>query len=392
MNTPTSSATVFETAELCAYIIDFLHDCTDLKSCALVSHAFIYPAQLHLFYEIDLDIPSPAAVARLSKILDAAPHLCLHIRRLCSSMDAVILAHISNLHLPRLNFLQLFSHLGANVGLPAFHAAQNLLALPSLRTFVMDVSPLDRAAIDVLFARCTPTLRTLDLRYVKIVPRPNVIRSSPPADVRRRAQLKELRLLCTLDGAWFTDPQCPLDLSQLQLVDVYISSSPELRRVLEAASSTIEELRRRPSLAPFFALTKLRLFGEPSDLIAALEPLRKLDRLQVLIIASRTFQPYAHPEDYQGPPPEIARRCLAQLDATVAAIHLPILTRFELSVLPPMRDVVLAISPNSASDSQPTGLVAVAVLAEKTRVAMVQAFPQMHARGVLVVREYRDVA
>ncbi|KAJ6548644.1 hypothetical protein B0H19DRAFT_1379028 [Mycena capillaripes] len=387
----TSRATVSATAELCAYIIDFLHgSAVDLKSCALVSHAFTFPAQGHLFNEIH--ILSSSTATALVRLLQATPHLLPLVQRVKALVNSDILAHITKICLPRLNYL-LLSQVGYNaVSTSRVYALQDLISLPSLRTLIIGgVKFRDSAALDLLFERCTPSLQRIDLRNVTLKDPHVSIPSSPPAaQSRPRVLLKALHLMQSINvGRWLLDSQCRLDVSQLSYIDLYSSSSPELAQALGAASTTIEELHLHTadlmtglSLAPFTIIKKLQIMGGPSDLATAISSFpSRLDRLQVLRIASRAFMPYA--EMRHGPTRDSTQTHLTHIDAAVATTHLPALTRVELFMWQPVGEDALT----STADLQPTEAAVHPV--ERTRTALVRAFPQLHARSVLVVRDYR---
>lgn len=251
MNTHSSWDTVFGTAELCAHIIGFLRESKDLQSCALTCQAFTFPAQTRIFYEIDVpflrstNLSSVAedTISRLRRILDQAPHLRSLVRAVIAPFNSTILTNIHHMCLSRLNRLELISL--SEVDLHAVQAAQDLLALPSLHTLVIDASFPDRGALDILFTRCTPALRRLDLRFVKCRGPLDFNPTSPRTDLRPRPQIKELSLLHTpgKTATWLLKSDCPLDLSLLHSVHVYMSSFPRLAQVLQSASPSVEELR-----------------------------------------------------------------------------------------------------------------------------------------------------
>ncbi|KAJ7897626.1 hypothetical protein B0H14DRAFT_2676312 [Mycena olivaceomarginata] len=370
--------TVFGTAELCAHIIGFLRESKDLQSCALTCQAFTFPAQTRIFYEIDVpflrstNLSSTAedTISRLRRILDQAPHLRSLVRAVIAPFNSTILTNIHHMCLSRLNRLELIS------------LSEDLLALPSLHTLVIDASFPDRGALDILFTRCTPALRRLDLRFVKCASPLDVNPTSPRTDLRPRPQIKELSLLHTpgKTATWLLKSDCPLDLSLLH-------TSPRLAQVLQSASPSVEELRAHTqditdglSLTHFTALTHLRLVGDPPSLSSALASLpSQLDRLKVLCVASRAFQSYAD----DGPGTAIVQKDLAGIDSAVAAVHSPALIRFQLSVLLP-EGLPAVDQYASVTDSQ--------LAVTKTRTALVRAFPLMHSRGVLAVRDYRGCA
>ncbi|KAJ6494254.1 hypothetical protein C8R45DRAFT_987720 [Mycena sanguinolenta] len=386
MTSQSACATVLGTAELCAYIVDFLHNFrNDLKSCALTYRAFTFPAQAHLFHHLGFLGVDPGAVCRLEKIFDASPHLRSLVRYVTSPFNSTILTSIRNLSLCRLNSLQLVDaslDLGV-VGVLEIEAAQCLLALPSLHTLSIGALSSNRDALALLFERCTPTLRTLNLHYVSPLRLFHIKAPSAPGILRPRAQIAKLsisRSHASNLGIWFSDAYCPVDLSLLQHVDLRKSISPELARVLHKAGSTIEELRVHTQditdglvLAHFTALTTLRILGDPSDLASALSSLPpRLGRLTELIIASRAFQAY---EACNGPSDDVYRSHFAEIDNSVAAVDLPALARFELSVLVPSVSGVYARPGNPV---------------ENTRESLMRAFPQMNSRGVLVVWDFRN--
>jgi hypothetical protein len=117
-------------------------------------------------------------------------------------MDVSILTHLVNMRLPCLASLTLISLSPSNISLPAISAARDLLALPSLHTLVIDASFPSRAAFHTLFARCTSTLHTLDLRYVYssgVADPPNTadLGLPPPAGSdARRAEITHVGLSC----------------------------------------------------------------------------------------------------------------------------------------------------------------------------------------------------
>ncbi|KAJ7181236.1 hypothetical protein C8R46DRAFT_1345337 [Mycena filopes] len=245
---PDPCASVLGTAELCAYIVDFMHGSVkDLKYCALVSSTFTSSAQSHLFYELNLGGPNPTFSSpnqddckRLRECLEAYPHLSSFVRRITVRLDAN-LAYLVGLPLSRLDFLFLFEDTGWYVQAGASLAAQSLLSLPSLRTLVVRASFPDPAMLNVLFAHCTPTIRTLDLRYVTV---DDVASSSQAPVSAAKIQIKELRLAHTGGIAeWFAAPQCPVDLGHLRHLDTHMSTSPGMALLLQRASTTIEELR-----------------------------------------------------------------------------------------------------------------------------------------------------
>ncbi|KAF7371627.1 hypothetical protein MVEN_00018200 [Mycena venus] len=320
-----------EISELCAYIIDFLHNSPrDLKSCAIVSRRFTFPSQFHLFGVINLlmgPFGDPRglrrdAAARLVEIFAETPHLSRLVRTLHAPIDSVILAHVET----------------ATADVPGFSLARDLLSRPSIHTVTLRTTFPTYAALDLLFSRCTPCLLTLNIPYTDVDSETVVSR---PAAVGRRSHITNLVLprgMAPRVASWVFDSRCPLDLSMLQRVECCVRAGPVLL-LLRTASTTIVELNLCAvditdafPLSAFSALAKLGLMGSPRALLTAIMTL-----------------------------PWVARR-----------LHLPALTRVVVSVV---RRTRLAIA-------------AAKVGADK--VALIYTFGKMHALGVLVVQTEKD--
>ncbi|KAJ7676380.1 hypothetical protein B0H17DRAFT_126048 [Mycena rosella] len=245
---PACSA-VLGTTELRGHIVDFLRASEDdLKSCALVSRAFTFLAQGHLFHTIRLHPAGERfdynidAVIRLREILQTSPHLRPLVRAVHAAIDREILAQCEQMRLPCVRELTLVT---VPTRFPVLGAAQNLLALPSLRTLCIDTflhSGL--SGLEPVFARCTPGLRTLRIHCVSLSDGGVLHHSSIPAAPSVRAQITDLALVRSPQlGAWLLDAQCPLDLSCLRTLEANHTASPALAAALEPAYASIEVLR-----------------------------------------------------------------------------------------------------------------------------------------------------
>ncbi|KAJ7166939.1 hypothetical protein C8R46DRAFT_267928 [Mycena filopes] len=223
--------------------------------------------------------------------------------------------------------------------------------------------------LNVLFAHCTPTIRTLDLRYVTV---DDVASSSQAPVSAAKIQIKELRLPHTGGIAeWFAAPQCPVDLGHLRHLDTHMSTSPGMALLLQSASTTIEELHVHTydleyglSLHSFPALTKLHLVSaEATPLVATLVPASgphlQLAHLQCITLVSPSFQAYE----------QLAEGQFGPID--VALADLPALERVTLkAMLPPV-----AGAHNTAGEASPAEI----------RAALVGRFPRLSARGLLAI-------
>ncbi|KAJ7472948.1 hypothetical protein B0H11DRAFT_2430842 [Mycena galericulata] len=158
-----------------------------------------------------------------------------------------------------------------------------------------------RPAIDkkLLFSRCTPGLRTLDLRYVSVLPGPGIA----PGEPHSRVQLTHIELLNpgreVAEGT--LDPRCPLVFNQPRRVNVVKAVTLPLIEILEAARLNITVLNLQThdaaaglDLARFPAFADLRIVGSPADMEPAFArfafiPENSLTNLLHIALASRTF-------------------------------------------------------------------------------------------------------
>ncbi|KAJ7469699.1 hypothetical protein FB451DRAFT_1255304 [Mycena latifolia] len=369
------SSAVLGTSELRSYILDFLHDSKeDLQSCALVSRAFTFPAQSHLFHHIKIGVRfhDRNASIRLSEIMDAAPHLRPFVRHVTAVMDPVMLTRIHGMNLPNVRRLNLYSDSPSTIDVLALRVARDLLSCQSLHTLHIDAGFPDYAALNLLFERRSPSLHTLQLCFVTVL-EPET--SDPlTAAITVRTEIIDLRLKYTSAAiaAWLLRPQCPLGLTQLRKLVVYDSLSPALVEALEAARASLEVLYLMSqddysglSLAAFAALTELCLLGPPHDLIPVIGTLPPTGGiLGTLTFITRTLHPGG---------PSTAVSTLELIDLLLSRMELPALARIELRVLlAPGADPSATNATNAEITAKVTG-----------------AFVHMHRRGVLVMENFQ---
>ncbi|KAJ7469700.1 hypothetical protein FB451DRAFT_1255307 [Mycena latifolia] len=370
------SWSVLEISELRTYIVDFLHDSKqDLKSCALVSRAFTFAAQSHLFREISFGWHLPnrnTAALRLTGIMDSSPHLQPHVRRVTAVLDLFILNQISRMNLLHVTRLDLYNGSTCAMDVAIVRAAGDLVSLPSLHTIYIEGGFPDYAALNLLFAHCTPSLRTLCMSFVAALKSPSEL---APARIGAPAGITHLRVLATAGvAAWFLDPQCPLDLSGLRRIEISErrSDNPDplwstLRDVLNSVRPSLEDLHLNGhdipgglSLGAFPGVTKLHLTGTPDVLSPALATLLpSIGGLTTLALASSVM----HRDD-------TVFALFAHVDLLLSREELPALVRVELCVLPP---------------SHTLGVDSEKIIAYLTA-RVTSAFAHMHRRGVLVVQ------
>ncbi|KAJ7764374.1 hypothetical protein B0H16DRAFT_1454912 [Mycena metata] len=267
-----AASTVFDLRELCDQIILQIalqpSSGEDLKSIALVNHAFSFSAQSQIFRHVILDpcripslaafvaTPGPAVVAatalmgRLLSILTTSPHLVRAIRRLSILARPEVLALASSLRPPNLREIRF------NFGRTEI---RDLIALPSVETVELAALPTSAGFqlhhLETLFSASTLQLEALNFTHVCCSPDSPTSISSVTRIRGSRARIKKLTLK---DGPWaaqLTDwlvsPECPFDFRHL--VDIEIMMHSTLRSP-------------SPLLPPAcMTLTRLAFFGvEPT--------------------------------------------------------------------------------------------------------------------------------
>ncbi|KAJ7713433.1 hypothetical protein B0H16DRAFT_543570 [Mycena metata] len=135
--------------ELVAECIEHLHESLpDLVSCALVTRAWVYPAQVHLFRALTIlgkAFSRPPfgmkflRLPHLRTLMKDSPHLIPHIRRLTiwlSNEDLATLAEMANFPFTHLEYLH-SRHIGSLLRPPVL-ALQQFISLDTLRTLKLD--------------------------------------------------------------------------------------------------------------------------------------------------------------------------------------------------------------------------------------------------------------
>ncbi|KAJ6525920.1 hypothetical protein DFH09DRAFT_1095478 [Mycena vulgaris] len=216
--------------ELVNHIIDFLHDTpTDLKACALVSRAFVYEAQSHIFKELSIgnfgamksDID--ALWSRCQATMHASPHLVQHIHRFelyPRPMSTDTLSTICTFPFTHLKEIRIspviLSH---SIAI----ALQQLFGLPTLRFVRLHCSFNSPSTLIEIWDRCPPGLKHLELgcSHLSSQTSTEAFHPTPP---RRPApiRLDSLRIMAPVMGLrdWMDHPLCPFDFSGLRVVSI----------------------------------------------------------------------------------------------------------------------------------------------------------------------------
>nr|GAT59604.1 predicted protein [Mycena chlorophos] len=154
-----STSSLFSTPELVQQIVDFLYaDKESIRACLYTAHAWVIPAQFHLFNA--LDIVSEKQCQRLVDSISSAPYLAGYIRTLRIHFPWVDpLLSLEKLQLPNLRTLAL-----ANCPTPEqLKRAEHLLTLPSLQYLRLWSTLVTSQAQLALLAQMCPRVATLQL-------------------------------------------------------------------------------------------------------------------------------------------------------------------------------------------------------------------------------------
>ncbi|KAJ6556502.1 hypothetical protein DFH09DRAFT_564270 [Mycena vulgaris] len=219
--------------ELVNHIIDFLHDTpTDLKACALVSHAFLYEAQSHIFKELSIGhfgattIDVAALWSRCQATLHTSPHLVQHIHRLALSpplMSIAILSAICTFPFTHLKEIRVSPFILSH---PIAIALQQLFGLPTLRFVALRCLYNNPSTLIEIWDRCAPGIKHLELRCLQASTEAvHPTSHCWPAPIR----LDSLRIVNPMIGPLGPSSHalCPFDYSGLRVLA--ITSSEVLR-------------------------------------------------------------------------------------------------------------------------------------------------------------------
>ncbi|KAJ6514070.1 hypothetical protein DFH09DRAFT_1196860 [Mycena vulgaris] len=382
------ASTVFGIQELCEelghHIARNPSSHNDLKSAALVCQTLRISAQSLIFRDIVIDplhghrgpgIPFPtlepavAAARRLSAILTASPHLMRSIRSLSVLARSSILESLSSSQFPSLQRIRLdfqVNWMAPDDG--AFHLASYFVGLPSLRTVELHTLHTNKELrlnrFTSLFGACTPNLESLSFEQM-LWGNPSVIPpSSAPLIANKRTQIKSLSLVLSDHSTeWLISLSCPLDLTGL--IDVEISGiwSPAVFQLLNSARFSIKRLKMfevtmdadfnpQMSLPELPGLTCLEFYHWGWKKFSSLKAKNCIETIVV------------HLEVH-----EFADSCssLPAIDSGIADWPLPALRTVEVRVGGRIKD------------------------GDNFEVDPIKAyFPQLHARGLVVVTDHRD--
>ncbi|KAJ6556514.1 hypothetical protein DFH09DRAFT_1164680 [Mycena vulgaris] len=223
--------------ELVNHIINFLHDTrTDLKACALVSRAFVYAAQSHIFTELSISryrattSEIDALWSRCQATLHASPHLVQHIHRFKLHPRQMSIDTLSAICTFPFTHLKEVCIRDFTPSPPFAIALQQLFSLPSLRLVSLECWYNDPWTFMQIWDRCAPGLKHLELKCSQ-----KSNKAFHPTSHRwpTPIRLDSLRIRRVMDRGigmrdWMDHAFCPFDFSALRVLS--ISSFTEVLR------------------------------------------------------------------------------------------------------------------------------------------------------------------
>ncbi|KAJ6534190.1 hypothetical protein B0H19DRAFT_1241392 [Mycena capillaripes] len=253
----------FAVQELVDHCIGFLSSSIpDLLACALVSRAWVYTAQRHLFktvyipYKVSGTVQTERFWWRLHDSLLASPHLIRHIHRLhitATSFSITSLSVICSFQFTHLDCV-VFTSLGI-LSEPKVLALQRLLSLPSLRRAKIQCTVDQLTTFSKIWENFSPSIKRLELSCY------SERNDFAPTDRFRPIALESLRIgiLQGADG-WLTN-----NFVGLKALSLGESAKVPWRRflpaleALEALDVTITNTETGLNFAAFSRLALLRI-------------------------------------------------------------------------------------------------------------------------------------
>ncbi|KAJ7626075.1 hypothetical protein FB45DRAFT_1030382 [Roridomyces roridus] len=171
-------------------IFDALHESPrTLKSCALVAHSFVHPAQSVLFRHLRIGAPPNGLITAL----ESFPHLLRHIRTLDCDVKALMSADMSRIawtNLHAVAFRNFPSYAGNQQGPLALERITAFLSEnPSIRAVTFsDFYNFPLRALWHIMSNCSPRFNALRLHYVHLGDASLIVGYNvfqPPFKVRR---------------------------------------------------------------------------------------------------------------------------------------------------------------------------------------------------------------
>ncbi|KAJ7478247.1 hypothetical protein FB451DRAFT_1556994, partial [Mycena latifolia] len=291
-----SSTGLLAIQELIDGCISFLDRCADLKSCALVSRAWVYAAQVNLFRVVDLTSHSSSANDHLWSLLrttlDGSPGFIQHIRRLniSSQLSDDTLSGICQFPFTNVEHVVVFHF--RTLRIPDALAMQQLFSLPTLRRVRFHCESLHRslAVFMSIWDRGSSSIRHLHLEAVN--------RSHERFDtVSPRSSHPILLESLHADkvSQWLTHDACSLEFSRLRFLalafDVDLLRAPKFVpafRTLEVLDLLLNSYQGPIDLSRFLSLTIIRITHTHPDplstilrILSTIAPTNNINKIRI---------------------------------------------------------------------------------------------------------------
>ncbi|KAJ7615893.1 hypothetical protein FB45DRAFT_934864 [Roridomyces roridus] len=302
MDAPLSPLDVPELLYHCLHPLQ--HSGADIAACALVSRSWAYPAQALLFADVIRDENRGFRRyidqwERLIEVLESAPHLVHHIRRLRVAQPLAGELFMQIINLPFAGHLEQISLRGFEASHSTAVSLRHLLSLPNVRHLGIDTTWPDPRQFVKIWQLCSPSIKSLGLNYIQrsalhLVPESHTQAKPNPSPI----SIEFLRL-GQIDGflpTWLRhDAWCPFDFSRLRVLSIGQNThvldweifAPALQ-MLEALEIHSTETTPPISLSLFPQLTLFRINvlcrPWPSSVIQTFSTIPPSNRLRQIVI------------------------------------------------------------------------------------------------------------
>ncbi|KAJ7651403.1 hypothetical protein FB45DRAFT_890443 [Roridomyces roridus] len=229
-----------EITELLECILRFVDHWEDLRSTAVVNHAWAQSSQARLFSHIKLT--GRHQPPRLLATLEDSQHLASYIKNLeLRALDPILLQSFGNIPFPSLDTLTIHR--------PSVHdgdaavAIQRLLSNPGLRSVTINCYFRRRADFLRIWDGCSENIRHLS--YIESNGATGTSQlEEGGSDQRRRIKLESFGTSNTSEQTrlWLQDARCPFDISGITAFQFSRRIDPQFAELLAPAMESIQIL------------------------------------------------------------------------------------------------------------------------------------------------------
>ncbi|KAJ7643083.1 hypothetical protein DFH06DRAFT_1213684 [Mycena polygramma] len=315
--------------EMWDHIIDELRRLKDWQSCSLVCRSFLARAQSHIFRRISIHkklFQEPDIVAKqLVSILTKSPHIIPYIRILyLGECRPAVVAHLLQISWTHLEDLTV-SCLGDPITVADLEQIYPLVGLPTLRRIAFSGKGWGAEEMFKALSHCTPRLERIE--FWNCDPQIGSFQSTELAITGLNPKIRQLTFMSSDSMAGvLADHSFPIDLSSLTYLRSSGSSSGNFKSFILRHCSTVESLHlggedsgiERINLGIFPALQYLGcddMGYEFNEMLKSLPPNNVIDTIRVNLFG-----------------PTLTMDLIADFQATIIAVKMPMLRRVELEV------------------------------------------------------------